>query len=229
LEIDNPIKQNVDLWGKDKKIIGVIKDPHFHSLYEQIKPTMILPNNPSNLTKSNVILVRIQPWDIRKTVNFIERKWYEFFPSFPLDYSFMDEKFDQAYKADMSLGKLIGYFTFLAIFVACIGQFGLVLFTTERRTKEIGIRKVLGASVSNIVIMLIKEFIILIIAASVIAYPFAHYIIKIWLQNFAYRIDAGLVTFLLSVAIALIITLITVGSQAVRAAKANPIDSLRYE
>jgi len=177
----------------------------------------------------NILLVRIKSVDIRKTVNFIEKKWYEFFPSFPFDYSFMDEKFDQAYKADMSLGELIGYFTFLAIFVACIGQFGLVLFTTERRTKEIGIHKVLGASVSDIVIMLIKEFVILIIIASIIAYPFAHYIINRWLQNFAYRIYAGLGIFFLSGIIALIVALLTIGSQSVRAAKANPIDSLRYE
>ena len=229
LEIDNPIGHNIKLWGKDKKIIGVIKDPHFHSLHEQIKPTMILPNNPSNLTKSNVLLVRIQPWDIRKTVNFIEKKWYEFFHSSPFNYSFMDEKFDQTYIADMLLGKLIGYFTFLAIFVACIGQFGLVLFTTERRTKEIGIRKVLGSSVQNIVIMLIKEYIILIIIASIIAYPFAHYIINRWLQNFAYKIYAGLGIFFLSGIIALIVALLTIGSQSVRAAKANPVDSLRYE
>jgi putative ABC transport system permease protein len=225
LEIDNPIGQNIKFWWKDQKIIGIINDTYFHSLYEEKTPTIII----CNIWAYKVILVRILNGDIGKTVNFIERKWYEFFPSFPFDYSFMDEKFDQAYKADMCLGKLIGYFAFLAIFVACIGQFGLVLFTTERRTKEIGIRKVLGASIPNIVIMLIKEFIILIIAASVIAYPFAHYIIKIWLQNFAYRIDIGLGTFFLSVIIALIITLITVGSQAVRAARANPIDSLRYE
>jgi len=224
LELDNPIGQNIKFWGRDKKIIGIINDANFRSLYEEKTPTIILYNK-----WANIVLVRILPENINKTINFTERKWYEFFPSSPFDYSFMDEKFDQAYKADMSLGKLIGYFTFLAIFVACIGQFGLVLFTTERRTKEIGIRKVIGASVLNIVIMLIKEFVTLIIIASIIAYPFAHYIINRWLQNFAYRIDAGLVTFLLSVVIALIVTLITVGSQAMRAARANPVDSLKYE
>jgi putative ABC transport system permease protein len=227
LELGNPIGENIKIRGwDDRKIIGVIKDAHFHSLYEEVTPTIIMLNKP---WAYHVLLVRLKSGDIRNTINFIERKWYEFFPSSPFDHSFMDENFEQAYKADMNLGKLIGYFTFLAIFVACVGQFGLILFTTERRTKEIGIRKVLGASVSNIVIMLIKEFIILIIIASIIAYPFAHYAINKWLQNFAYRIDAGLATFLVSVVMALIVTLITVGSQAVRAARATPVESLRYE
>lgn len=117
----------------------------------------------------------------------------------------------------------------MVIFVACTGRFGLVMFTTERRTKEIGIRKVLGSSVPNIIIILTKGHIVLIIIASAIAYPIAHYVINKWLQNFAYRIDVGFATFLLSVVIALIITLATVGFQAVKVARANPVDSVRYE
>ncbi|MCK4346128.1 MAG: FtsX-like permease family protein [Bacteroidales bacterium] len=206
-------------------IIGVVKDFHFRSLHHKIEPVVLYDSGEW----LEFISVRIRPDRISDTLGFLKHTWHEFAPNRPFEYFFLDDSFDKLYKAEDKLGNIFGSFTFLAIFIACLGLFGLASFATEKRTKEIGIRKVLGASISNIVIMLIKEFIVLIIIASVIAYPIAHYVINKWLQNFAYRINVGLATFLVSVVIALIITLITVGSQAVRAARANPVDSLRYE
>ena len=206
-------------------VIGVIKDFHLQSLHKKIKP-LILHIGPVSY---QYLSVKIHSNNIHSTLEFMKKKWKEFSPNRPFEYFFLDDYSKKLYKAEEKLSHIFGSFTFLAIFIACLGLFGLASFATEKRTKEIGIRKVLGASISNIVIMLIKEFIVLIIIASVIAYPIAHYVINKWLQNFAYRINVGLATFLVSVVIALIITLITVGSQAVRAARANPVDSLRYE
>ena len=141
----------------------------------------------------------------------------------------MDEDIDNLYKYEQRIGDLVRYGTFLAVFIACLGLFGLASFTAEKRTKEIGIRKVLGASVSGIVLLLTKEFTKWVILANLIAWPIAYFVMSRWLQNFAYHINIGIGTFLLSAALALVIALITVSFQAVKTAASNPADSLRYE
>jgi putative ABC transport system permease protein len=147
----------------------------------------------------------------------------------PFDYTFLDEAFDRKYKAEEKLGKIFSYFTLLAIFIACLGLFGLAFFTAEQRTKEIGIRKALGASITGIIMLLSKEFTKWVLLANIIAWPIAYVAMNRWLQNFAYRINMGLGTFIIAALLALIIALLTVGYQAIKTARANPVESLRYE
>ena len=162
-------------------------------------------------------------------VSFLEEKWKKFVDDYPFRYNFFDESINNWYNTEKRFGKIIQYFTGLAIFVACLGLFGLASFMAERRTKEIGIRKVLGAKVSGIVILLSKEFSKWVLISNIIALPAAYLIGKNWLQGFAYRIGLGAKIFLFSASSALFIALVTICYQAIKAATANPIDSLRYE
>ncbi len=160
---------------------------------------------------------------------FIKQKWSELFPNEPFAYHFFDDIFDIQYRADEKFGTIILVFAGLAIFIACLGLFDLTLFTTERRTREIGIRKVLGSSISGIIFFLSKELMKWVIIANVIACPIAWFVMNKWLQNFAYRIDIQIWIFLMSGIIATVIALITVSFRSVKAALVNPVKSLRYE
>ena len=153
----------------------------------------------------------------------------EFAPGKPFEYSFLDEQFDSLYRSEQRLGKVFGIFAFLAIMVACMGLFGLTAFTADQRTKEIGIRKVLGASLSNIITLISREFVRLVLVADIVSLPISYYFMHRWLKNFVYRIDIGMWMFVFASVIALLIALFTVSAQAIRAALANPVDSLRYE
>jgi putative ABC transport system permease protein len=150
-------------------------------------------------------------------------------PYYPLDYFFLDESFEQMHYADKKMGEIFSVFAILAIFVACLGLFGLAAFTAEQKTKEIGVRKILGASVSNIYLLLSREFLKWVALANIIAWPVAYFAMHKWLQNFAYRAKIGFEIFLISAGVVLIISVLTVSSQSIRAAVANPADSLRYE
>ena len=153
----------------------------------------------------------------------------KFAPSYPFTYSFFDEVFERAYFTEQRMGRIFGAFAILAIFIACLGLFGLAAFAAAQRTKELGIRKVLGASDSNIFQLLSKEFIRWVLLANLIAWPIAYFAMNKWLQNFSYRINLGIVAFLLSGGIALLIAYLTVSYQSIKSARANPVDSLRYE
>jgi putative ABC transport system permease protein len=150
-------------------------------------------------------------------------------PGFPFEHFFLDTDFDRQYRADEQIGNVFGIFTFLGLFIACLGLLGLASFTAESRTKEIGIRKVLGASVGGIVLMLSKQFTKWILLANCIAWPVAYYFMDKWLKNFSYRIDLGVWTFVLSGIFVLLIAVLTVCYQSIKAAVVNPVDSLRYE
>jgi putative ABC transport system permease protein len=210
---------------KSGTILGVVKDFHFRSLHEKIDP-LVLVIAPGWFTD---VYVRIRPENVPETLGFIEKTIKKFAPDFPFEYSFLDEDIDNLYKTEQRIGNLVRYGTFLAIFIACLGLFGLASFTAEKRTKEIGIRKVLGASISGIVLLLTKEFTKWVILANLIAWPIAYFVMRGWLQNFAYHINIGIWMFLLSAALALVTALITTSFQAVKAAASNPVDSLRYE
>jgi len=181
------------------------------------------------MKKSTLWSWSLLPENVPETLGFIEKTVKIFAPEFPFEYSFLDEDIDSLYKAEQQIGNLVRYGTFLAIFIACLGLFGLASFMAEKRTKEIGIRKVLGASVSGIVLLLTKEFTKWVILANLIAWPIAYFVMRGWLQNFAYHVNIGLWTFMLSAALALVTALITVSFQAVKTAASNPVDSLRYE
>lgn len=210
------------LWRAN--VIGVVQDFHFESLHKKIQPLVILYR-----PFYQYLSIRVRPENIAATVQAVEKLWQEFIPQQSFEYSFLDQDFDGQYRAEQRTGKIFGIFAALAIFIACLGQFGLASFTIQKRTKEIGVRKVLGASVASIVGMLSKEFIKLVALGMLIASPLAYYMMNRWLQDFAYRIDIGVMTFILAGSLALVIALLTVSLQSVKAALANPADALRYE
>ncbi len=223
---ESPLGKSLTFWDNYRgSIIGVIKDFHTQTLHARIQP-VILAYNPGMF---DVINIRIGPDDIPATVGFIEARWKELTAGFSFDYWFMDESLDRRYRTEQATGTLLKYFTFLAIFISCIGLLGLIAFVAQQRTKEVGIRKVLGASVPSILRLLIKESMVLVLLANVIAWPAAYYILRMWLENFAYRTGIGLHLFILSGGLALAIALFAVSLQALRAAGADPVDSLRYE
>ncbi len=176
------------------------------------------------------VLVRITPDNVQASLDFLQAKWQAFSPERLFEYSFLDENFEILYNSEKNLGRLFSYFTGLAIFIACLGLLGLASFSAGQRTKEIGIRKVLGASVANVLALLSKEFLKLVLVANLIAWPLARYAMNRWLQNFAYRVDTSWWVFaLVPLCGTLVIALVTVSTQAIRAALANPVDVLRYE
>ena len=212
----------------DKKkwdIVGVVADFHQKSLRYSIEPTILEPV----LNIQNQISVKIDPKNVEQTVAAVKAKYISFFPGNIFDYSFLDEQFNEQYKNDELFGKAFSIFGGFAIFIACLGLLGLSLFATLQRTKEIGVRKVLGASVSNIVVLLSKDFIKLVIVAIVLATPIAWYILHNWLKDFAYRINISWWIFGLAGIVAVAIALATISFQAVKAATANPVKSLRSE
>jgi len=211
--------------NKEGKVIGVVKDFNFRSLRLSTQPLVInvFPR------MFQYISLKIKPGNIPETIDFTRSTWERINPGFPFDYYFYDDEFDKLYKADMKLERLFKYFTFLAIFISCLGLFGLVAFIAQRRTKEIGIRKVLGAPVSNILFLLSIDFLKLIIIGIVIASPIAYFVMDNWLQGFAYKVNVGVFTFLLSGCFVLIISVLTVGFQVIRASLKNPVNVLKYE
>jgi len=224
--VDKPFE-----YGNRKgRIIGVVKDFNYESLHQPITP-IVMFIAPQNFNSISVKIRADRPADIAATLEFLKQKWQEYRPNFPFQYSFIDERYEQLYQSEHRLGQIFGTFSLLAVFIACLGLFGLASYTAEQRTKEIGIRKVLGASVGNIVLLLSKEFTRLVIVATLVSWPIAYYAMNRWLQEFAYRINlhqqGG--TFLLAAVLALAIALITVSFQAIKAAVSNPVKALRYE
>ena len=207
------------------KVIGVVKDFHYASLHNQIDPLLIMLSNDP---RRNICL-RIRQDDIESTLDYIEEKWNEFCPTFPFEYTFLDDSLNEQYVAEQKIGRVFTYFSILCIFIACLGLFGLASYTAEQRTKEISIRKVMGASVSNIVFILSKEFSIWVVVANIIAWPLAYFALNKWLQNFAYSVDQSLLTYFLAGITALLIALVTVSFRSFKAAQTNPAEALKYE
>jgi putative ABC transport system permease protein len=210
------------------QIVGVVKDFNYKSLHEPIRP-LAIRLFPTRGFIGRFVTVRLAPGDHLSTISFIENVWKKYAGDEEFSCNFLDDNLQKLYAADQRTSEIAGAFSILAIFIACLGLLGLAAFVTERRTKEIGIRKVLGASVAEIVALLSKEFVKWVLVANVIAWPLAYYVMNNWLQNFAYRTNIGLWIFIASGAFALIVALLTVSSAAIKAATANPVESLRYE
>jgi len=208
------------------KIVGVVKDFHVFSFRETVWPLVI---NIMPMNKYNFISFRISAQDVTTTLEHLRNVWSKFAPSYPLDYYFLDDDFARLHQADQQLGRVFQAFAWLAIGIACLGLFGLAAFTAERRTKEIGVRKVLGATVTNVVTLLSKDFVKLVLLANLIAWPLAWYAMNKWLQSFAFRVEIQWWVFALAGSLALLIALLTVSAQAIKAALANPVEALRYE
>ena len=210
--------------GAIRETVGVIKNYHHKSLRSNIQPIIF-----SFSERGYFYSIKIDGLNTGRIISIIQAKWKEVLPGQPFEYFFLDESFNIQYRADQQFGKVLGLFTVLAVFVSCLGLFGLALFISEQRTKEIGIRKVLGASVSGIVFLLSKDITKWVLLANTIALPVAYFAMKNWLQNYAYRIGVSWWMLLLAGALALAISLITVSYHAVKTALADPVDSLRYE
>lgn len=221
-----PIGKLCRTWpAENGKVIGVVKDFHFHSLYNQIEP-LILTYTPQI---GRYISVKINSANHKMTIDFIKETFRTFGSNRPLEYIFLDDVFNNMYRAEQKIGKAFNYFSGIALFIACLGLFGLISYTTEIRTKEIGIRKVLGASAGRIIFLLSRECTLNILIANVIALPVAYYAASKWLGNFAYRISVDIWVFLFPIVISCIVSFFTIGFQLIKAATSNPVDSLRYE
>jgi len=210
------------------RVIGVVKDYHFQSLHEEIQPLVLYNASPYGGDYYRLSL-RVSPENIQDTLSFLRTTWKEFDPEYPLEFVFVDDQYDTLYRAEERLARLFGYFTTLAILIGCLGLFGLSAYSAEQRTKEIGIRKVLGATTSNVTVLLVREFTKWVLLAVLVAWPAGYYIMNTWLQNFAYRIGLGVDIFMIAAVLALVIAIITVVYQALKAAIANPAESLKYE
>jgi putative ABC transport system permease protein len=212
------------------KVVGIVKDFNTQSLHNIVEPfALFYTTSKTYQIGTSYISVRIKPGDYNHTISGIQSKWKVFMPDNPFEYSFMDEEFDALYRTDQTIGKVFGVFTFLSLSVACLGLLGLAMYTAERRTKEIGIRKVLGASVQNLVAMLSKDFLKLVTMASVIAFPIAWYAMNKWLEDFAYPTNINWWIFAITGAITVVIALATISFQSIKAALMNPVKSLKNE
>jgi predicted permease len=223
---DPVVGKSLTMWENTGNIIGVVKDFHFKSVNTRIEPLVIRLRPPQPYT---FLLVRLSDKDLSGTLERLGRAWDKVSPEFPMETSFLDEEFDRLYRAEQRMGGLFGAFTVLAIVIACLGLLGLASFMAERRTREIGIRKVLGATASSIVLLLSREFFILVILANIVAWPAAWYVMARWLQNYAYHAPLNPLVFVGAAVSALLIALLTVSFQAVRAALSEPVESIRYE
>ncbi len=210
------------------QIIGMVKDFNFQSLHEPVRPLVLHFLSQNNFV-GQFITVRVRPGDPGEVLSFIESVWKRHAGSESISYTFLDQNLERLYAADQRTSTIARIFSILAIFIACLGVLGLAAFVTERRTKEIGIRKALGATVPGIVGLLSSDFLKWVLIANVIAWPAAYYIMNTWLQDFAYRVSIQPWAFVLAGTIALVIAMIAVGVYALRSARANPVESLRYE
>jgi putative ABC transport system permease protein len=213
----NPVKKG--------KVVGVIKDFHYKSLHEKVRPA-VLQIYPQVAVK---MALKVKQEDLPKTLDYIKTTWSKFSPAYPLDYKFLDENFEAMYQSEQKLSTLLWIFTLMAILVGCLGLFGLAAFNAEQRTKEIGIRKVLGATATDIVAMLSKKFLQPVLVASLIAFPIAWWLMKNWLDDFPYRIEITAGIFILTALGSLLIAFMTVSFHAIKAAVSNPVKSLRTE
>ncbi|MFC2156675.1 ABC transporter permease [Acidobacteriota bacterium] len=229
---DDPIGKKINNWSQNRgnfTVVGVVKDFHYESFHQKIRPFALFLAGGYYNRPHRVIAVRLGTGDLTRTIAAIENKWTEFAPANPFEYSFLDQDYDNLYVNEQQTRKMFTAFSFLAILIACLGLFGLASFIVDRRTREIGIRKVLGASVPGVVSLLNGSFLKWVLLANFLAWPAAFFIMRGWLQNFAYRIDLSLWMFVPAAVLALLIAMATVSFQTVKAAFKNPADSLRFE
>lgn len=226
MKMKDPVGRQVKFWMGNGTIVGVMKDFHIASLHTDIKPLILVFYKGLN---TEYLMVRTQPGQTQRALAHMESVTKSFNPNYPFNYRFLDEQFEQMYRSEMIIHTLIRFFGVLAIIISCLGLLGLAAFTAEQRTKEIGIRKVLGANVANVVALLSKDFIVLVLFAIVIATPVAWYIMNIWLRDFAYHIDISWGVLAGAGLLATAIALLTVSFQSIGAALANPVKSLKAE
>jgi hypothetical protein len=225
--LDEPVGQWLSDRGARFKgtIVGLVRDYHFTPLRQRIEPLILIYYPPD----CDVLLARLKPGDVPRTIAAMEAVWKTFAPGFPFRLNFLDEALDDLYRTEERIGAIIRSFSLLAVAVSCLGLFGLASYTAERRTKEIGIRKVLGASGPALTWLLARDFSRWVLAANVLAWPVAYFAVAKWLEGYPYRVGIGPGPFLFAGGTALLVALLTVGFHSVRTARANPAGALRYE
>jgi len=223
--LEDPVGKTIQLWRRPRQIIGVLKDFHNRSLYEPIQPAVFLldPDNAGHM------FVKLKAEKTKDALEALQDAFAQTLPNLPLHYNFLDQEYAAAYKSETLTGTLAYYFAIISILISCLGLFGLATFMAKQRTKEIGIRKVLGASITHIITLISKDLMRLVLLAVLIASPLAHYAMSAWLRNFEYRIQIHWSVFVLTGGLALLITLLTIGWQSLKSAKADPVKSLRTE
>jgi ABC-type antimicrobial peptide transport system permease subunit len=222
--LKDPVGKTVSLWGQKKQIVGIVKDYHFKSLYDKISPSFLVCEPNADNT-----LIRIKAGTEKQTISEIKNLFTKFTSGLEFNYSFLDDDYNKLYASEQRVAELSKYFAGIAILVSCLGLFGLVAFTAQKRQKEIGIRKVIGASVGNITLMLSKDFFALVFISILIAFPVSWWLMHSWLQGFAYRVSIQSAVFIIVAILVLLITLLTVSFQSIKAALTNPAKSLRTE
>jgi len=228
-EFEDPFEATFSqFFGTERKVVGVVNDFYSKSLHTPIEP-VVFYNEPDSYSYTCIKINSNNSQNIQETIEYIKSSWEEFSPNFPFDYHFLDQSLDRLYQSEMQFRKIFAYFSFLAIVIASLGLLGLASFSTEQRTKEIGIRKVLGASVSSIIFQFSKEFTKWVLISNIIAWPIAWFAMNKWLQNFSYKMNVNILIFLISGLIAFLIALFTVSLQSLKSATTNPANSLRYE
>ncbi len=233
LAIQSPVGKIIKALGREGKVVGVVNNTHFKSLHHPIEPLIFMPLSIKRYGEldytAGSIIISFSSNDISTLLSNIKSVWQEYNHGLSFEYHFLDQTIEQKYGFEQRLSKIFTGFSLLAIFISCLGLFALITFVAVNRTKEIGVRKVLGASISKIVILLSKDFIRWTIIANIIAWPIAWYAMNKWLQGFAYRIDMTVFPFIIAGSLALIIALLTVSFQTIKTATANPVESLKYE
>jgi len=227
--MESPVGQRLKFWGQEGQIIGVVEDFHHVSLHREIMPQCFTINPRFSTNALKYIFVKINSVNIPDTIKYIQEIIVKNAPNYPVKYDFLDVGIGALYQTEQKLGKIFTYFAGLAIFISCLGIFGLSAFSAEQRIKEIGIRKILGSSVSGITFLLSREFSRWVLLANIIAWPIAYYAMHKWLENFAYRTGINVGLFLLAGLLSMIIAALPVCYQALKAATSSPVDALRYE
>ncbi len=225
MDLEKVVDYPVRFWGREGKVVGIVKDFHFSSLHSKIEP-LVISRRPENI---NHMILRLNGQNIEETISFVEENFKAFNPSYPFEYGFLDQTYASLYERETNVGTLANYFAGIAILISLLGLFGLASFAAEQRIKEIGIRKVLGAGLFNLVILLAKNFLLLVLFGFGLAIPAAYFVMTDWLTAFEYNVGIGVTVFLLAGGAAVLIALLTVSYHSIRAALANPVKSLRYE
>jgi len=226
--LEQPIGARLEFWGREGQVIGVVKDFHHVSLHREIMP-QIFTINPVHYGALKYIMIKLAPESVADTLRYIKGVAEKFAPSFPFEYSFLDKGIENLYRVERKLGRIFGTFALVAIFVSCLGIFGLSAFTAEQRTREIGIRKILGSTAGGLIVLLSKDFMRWILVANVVSWPVTYLVMKKWLQNFAYRTELGIGSFLLAGMLSLFMAFFSVSYQSIKSAFANPVKALKYE
>jgi putative ABC transport system permease protein len=221
----DPVGKKIIKWGQELEIIGVVKDFHFTSLKKSIQPLM-LSYNPK---LSKIFLIRVSDNNIGQTLQYIDSTFRRFDSNFTFDYSFMDDKYNSLYKSESNLGRIILSFSILTMIIVVIGMYGLISFVVRRKTKEIAVRKVMGASVSSVMGVILRYFLVPIIISILVSLPLAYFIAYEWLKDFAYRINLSVWLIAFSISIILIVAFLSIVQQTIKAAITNPVESLRLE